>query len=102
MQGGRIMTAIHDRIKNYRNRLHLSQEYVAKFLGINRASYTQMENGKRKVTALNRPQLVDDLRISQISGNFDKIFSIPWGHQRYIMDRCEGDFRARDRIFIRR
>ena len=51
MQGGRTMTAIHDRIKNYRNRHHLSQEYVAKFLGINRASYTQMENGKRKVTA---------------------------------------------------
>ncbi len=40
---------------------------------------------------LNRPQLVDDLRISQSSENFDKIFSIPWGHQRYIMDRCEGD-----------
>ena len=51
MQGGRIMTVIHDRMKNYRNRLHLSQEYVANFLGINRASYTQMENGKRKVTA---------------------------------------------------
>lgn len=33
---------------------------------------------------LNRPQLVDDLRISQSSGNFDKIFSIPWGYQRYI------------------
>lgn len=46
MQGGRTMTAIHDRIKNYRNRLHLSQENVANFLGINRASYTQMENGK--------------------------------------------------------
>ncbi len=40
---------------------------------------------------LNRSQLVDDLRISHSSGNFDKIFSIPWGHQRYIMDRCEGD-----------
>ena len=45
------MTAIHDRIKNYRNQLHLSQEYVADFLGINRASYTLMENGKSKVTA---------------------------------------------------
>ena len=39
------MTAIHDRIKNYRNRLHLSQEYVANFLGINRASSPQMETG---------------------------------------------------------
>ena len=45
------MTAIHDRIKNYRNQLHLSQEYVADFLGINRASYTLMENGTSKVTA---------------------------------------------------
>lgn len=36
---------------------------------------------------LNRPQLVDDLRILQSSGNFDKIFSIPWGHQRYITNK---------------
>ena len=36
------------------------------------------------VFPLNRPQLVDDLWILQSSGNFDKIFSIPWGHQRYI------------------
>ena len=42
---------INERIKNFRNRLHLSQEYVANFLGINRATYTQMENGKRKITA---------------------------------------------------
>lgn len=42
---------INERIKNYRNQLHLSQEYVANFLGINRATYTQMENGNRKITA---------------------------------------------------
>ena len=62
MQGGRTMTAIHDRIKNYRNRLHLSQEYVANFLGINRATYTQMENGKRKITA------EDISRLSELFG----------------------------------
>ena len=45
------MTNIHDRIKELRNQLHLSQDYVAKFLGINRSTYTQMENGKRKVLA---------------------------------------------------
>jgi len=45
------MTTINERIKEFRNQLHLSQEYVAKFLGINRATYTQMENGKRKITA---------------------------------------------------
>ena len=62
MQGGRTMTAIHDRIKNFRNRLHLSQEYVANFLGINRATYTQMENGKRKITA------EDISRLSELFG----------------------------------
>lgn len=31
--------------------MHLSQDYVARYLGINRATYTQMENGKRKVLA---------------------------------------------------
>jgi transcriptional regulator with XRE-family HTH domain len=45
------MMNINERIKNYRNQLHLSQEYVANFLGINRATYTQMENGNRKITA---------------------------------------------------
>ena len=45
------MANIHDRIKELRNQLHLSQDYVAKFLGINRSTYTQMENGKRKVLA---------------------------------------------------
>ena len=38
----------------------------------------------------NRPQAVDDLQISKVGGDFNMIFSIPWGHQRYIMDRCEG------------
>ncbi|HEL0567440.1 TPA: DUF1016 domain-containing protein, partial [Streptococcus equi subsp. zooepidemicus] len=40
---------------------------------------------------LNRPQPVDDLQLSKVSRDFDMIFSIPWGHQRYIMDRCEGN-----------
>lgn len=42
---------INERVKEYRNKLHLSQEYVANFLGVNRATFTQMENGKRKITA---------------------------------------------------
>ncbi len=45
------MMGINKRIKNFRNQLHLSQEYVANYLGINRATYTQMENEKRKITA---------------------------------------------------
>lgn len=56
------MTTINERIKEFRNQLHLSQEYVAKFLGINRATYTQMENGKRKITA------EDVLKLSELFG----------------------------------
>jgi len=43
--------SLHKRIKELRKQLHLSQDYVARYLGINRATYTQMENGKRKVLA---------------------------------------------------
>ena len=53
---------INERIKNFRNRLHLSQEYVANFWEINRATYTQMENGKRKITA------EDISRLSELFG----------------------------------
>ena len=56
------MMGINERIKNFRNRLHLSQEYVANFLEINRATYTQMENGKRKITA------EDISRLSELFG----------------------------------
>lgn len=56
------MTTINERIKNFRNQLHLSQEYVANFLGLNRATYTQMENGKRKITA------EDISRLSELFG----------------------------------
>ena len=66
------MTAIHDRIKNYRNRLHLSQEYVANFLGINRASYTQMENGKRKVTTADA--ILSDNKMSKPATVFARSF----------------------------
>jgi len=41
----------YERIKELRTQLHLSQDYVAKYLGINRSTYTQMENGNRKVLA---------------------------------------------------
>lgn len=45
------MKELNERMKELRTQLHLSQEYVANFLGINRATFTQMENGKRKITA---------------------------------------------------
>ena len=45
------MSNVYERIKQLRTQLHLSQDYVARYLGINRSTYTQMENGKRKVLA---------------------------------------------------
>lgn len=45
------MKEIYERIKELRNQLNLTQEYVADYLGVNRATVTQMENGKRKVSA---------------------------------------------------
>ena len=54
-----MMSGINERIKKIRNQLHLSQEYVANFLGVNRATYTQMENGRRKITAEDVSKLSD-------------------------------------------
>ena len=40
----------NSRLRKARERLSLSQEYVAKYLGITRTAVTQMENGNRKVS----------------------------------------------------
>ena len=45
------MMTINEKIKELRLRLHLSQEYVAKYLGVSRSTFTQMENGNRKILA---------------------------------------------------
>ncbi len=45
------MKELNKAIKDLRTQLHLSQEYVANYLGINRTTFTQLENGNRKVTA---------------------------------------------------
>ena len=45
------MLAINERIKSLRTQLHLSQDYVAKYLGVSRSTFTQMENGNRKILA---------------------------------------------------
>ena len=51
------MAKVYERIKELRTQLNLSQDYVAKFLGISRSTYTQMENGNRKVLADDVAQL---------------------------------------------
>ena len=40
------MRALYERIKEARTELHLSQEYVAKFLGVNRTAIVEIESGK--------------------------------------------------------
>ena len=42
---------INERIREYRTQLQLSQEYVANYLKVNRATFSQIELGNRKVTA---------------------------------------------------
>lgn len=45
------MEKMNERIKKARIDLHLSQEYVAKYLNINRSAIVEIESGKRKVSA---------------------------------------------------
>ena len=53
---------VQERIKYYRTNLNLTQEYVAKYLNMNRATFTQIEIGKRKITT-------DDLsKLSRLFG----------------------------------
>lgn len=42
---------INERMKELRIKLRLSQDYVAKYLGVSRSTVTQMENGNRKILA---------------------------------------------------
>ena len=58
------MRALYERIKEARTELHLSQDYVAKFMGVNRTAIVEIESGKRKVSA-------DEL------GKFSELFQIP-------------------------
>ncbi len=45
------MKTLADRIRSCRTQLHLSQGYVANYMSMNRATITQIELGKRNVTA---------------------------------------------------
>ena len=55
---------VNERITELRKELHLSKDYVAKYLGISRSTYTQMENGNRKVTADDLAKLSDLFNVS--------------------------------------
>lgn len=45
------MAGLNERIKKSRTDLHLSQEYVANYLGIGRSAVVEIESGKRSVKA---------------------------------------------------
>lgn len=58
------MAELYERIKRARTDLHLSQDYVAQFLGVNRTAVVEIESNRRKVSA-------DEL------GKFSELFQIP-------------------------
>lgn len=45
------MHKLNERLKQARQELHLSQDYVARYLQINRTAIVEIESGKRKVSA---------------------------------------------------
>ena len=55
---------LHERIKKARTELHLSQEYVAKILGVNRNAIVEIEAGKRKVSAEELGKLGELFKVS--------------------------------------
>lgn len=76
---------INEKMKELRVRLHLSQDYVAKYLGVNRSTVTQMENGNRKILAedisklcslfgVSADTLVNDIEMSQPMTVFARSF----------------------------
>jgi transcriptional regulator with XRE-family HTH domain len=58
------MAELYERIKKARTDLHLSQDYVAQFLGVNRTAVVEIESNRRKVSA-------DEL------SKFSELFQIP-------------------------
>lgn len=67
------------------------QKEIPNVKGFSITNLKYMKKFYEMYSPLNRPQAVDDLKVSKIDIDFDMIFSIPWGHQRYIMDRCVGN-----------
>lgn len=58
------MAELFERIKKARTDLHLSQDYVARFLGVSRTAVVEIESNRRKVSA-------DEL------GKLSELFQIP-------------------------
>ncbi|MEA5020498.1 MAG: helix-turn-helix transcriptional regulator [Gordonibacter sp.] len=53
------MTKLNERVRQARTELHLSQDYVARFLGIGRSAVAEIESNKRKISAEELGKLSD-------------------------------------------
>lgn len=61
---GAFNTKLGERLKEIRQVRGLSQEQISKLLGVNRATVSQIENGKRSLTAHDLSRIADALAIS--------------------------------------
>lgn len=72
-----------DKIRTYRTMKGLSQENVAKLLGISLNSYSKIERGETDITVTRLQQIADvlQIRITDIVGLGDNGFYYPNGNQ---------------------
>ncbi len=67
------MPELHEKIRQKRVQLHLSQDQAAKALGVSRSTFTQMENGNRKILAEEIAMLAELYGVSADSLLFDSV-----------------------------
>lgn len=77
---------LYERLKNARTELHLSQDYVAKVVGVNRTAIVEIESGKRSVKTeelrkfsqlfqISADELLNGRRVEMPSAVFARNFS---------------------------
>ena len=52
------------RIREYRNKMGISQEDFALLIGMDRTYYSSVENGKHNITIMNLKKISDGLKIT--------------------------------------
>ena len=70
------MKKINESIKEIREELHLSQEYVAKYMNLNRTAISQIELGNRKISAEELKKLSELFAVTTdqlLNGNEEEI-----------------------------
>ncbi|MDD3139510.1 MAG: helix-turn-helix transcriptional regulator [Lachnospiraceae bacterium] len=58
------MSELFERLKSVRMELHLSQDYIAKYMDLNRTAIVEIESGKRKVSSEELRKFSDLYKIS--------------------------------------